>query len=260
MCIKNMTLAQQAHLMSVCSNLAYYNPTYSTKRFKEIGFNSKLISKHGSEAYVLSNSHDIIIAFRGTQPTHFNDIEHALDIELVPFYTGHVHAGFLDSVDNLWDLIIDDVQNLTPTQRLWCTGHSLGGAMALLFAVQLHQHPELPLTRSVFTFGCPRVGDRSFVNMISPIGITHYRFVNNVDIVTQLPCSPYKHYAPMIYMNHWGNIRELTYWQLVKDRIRGIIKGLMEGKINFFENHQIIRYSNNLAMWANGREKPQDKY
>lgn len=259
MCIKNMTLPQQSHLMSVCCNLAYYNPSYSTERFKQMGFTSTLYSINGSEAYVLTNAREVIIAFRGTQPTKFEDIASSLNILLTPFYTGYVHTGFLKGVDDLWDVLYVEIQKLTPTQKLWITGHSLGGAMSLLFAANLRKQSKM-FVEAVFTFGCPRVGESRYVNMLNGLGITHYRFVNNVDIVTELPPSPYKHQTPMIYMNHWGNIRELSTWQLVKDRVRGIIKGSLSGKINFFKNHAIRRYSNNLAMWASGRENPQDKY
>ena len=40
--------------------------------------------------------------------------------------------------------------------RIWITGHSLGGALATLAAIDLaKQHPGCPLC--LYTFGCPRV-------------------------------------------------------------------------------------------------------
>jgi hypothetical protein len=60
-------------------------------------------------------------------------------------------------------------------------------------------------------------------------------------------------------MNHWGNIRGLTWSQLIKDRLRGFIKGIKKGEINFFSNHSITRYAKNLYNWNQGIESEQDK-
>lgn len=54
-------------------------------------------------------------------------------------------------------------------------------------------------------------------------GITHYRFVNNNDIVTKVPLwlMMYRHHGELIYINHYGNIRPMTWWQRFKDGLRG---------------------------------------
>jgi hypothetical protein len=60
-------------------------------------------------------------------------------------------------------------------------------------------------------------------------------------------------------MNHWGNIRAASGLQLIQDRLRGFIKGLQKGEINFFSNHSIPRYVANLERWAAGEERSQDQ-
>ena len=54
-------------------------------------------------------------------------------------------------------------------------------------------------------------------------GIIHHRFVNNNDIVTKIPLALifYRHHGKLIYINHYGKIRNMTWWQRFKDGIRG---------------------------------------
>lgn len=255
--MQSLPFPQQAYLLAVCSNLAYYNPSYSIAKYNDFGFDAEFVSHDGSQAYILTNQTDVIIVCRGTQPDKFEDIKVDLNAFLVPYMSGRVHHGFKLSVDRIWHQMLPKLQNIT-TQNVWCTGHSLGAAMAVFLTCRIYENPSLPLPKAVFTYGCPKVGDAGYVRFLSKIPVANHRFVNNVDIVTTLPPYPYKHYSKMHYMNHWGNIREVTIWQLIKDRVRGVLKGLKKGKINYFVNHEIRRYCDNLSRWAAGREIPDD--
>jgi hypothetical protein len=89
-----------------------------------------------------------------------------------------IHSGFAEfwydsglqtDVLALIDSIIDDGAKDQPWQ-VWCYGHSLGGAAAKLAALDIHHHLESQRTMdpSVFsvscmTYGCPYVGNSSFV-------------------------------------------------------------------------------------------------
>ena len=79
---------------------------------------------------------------------------------------------------------------------------------------------EFAKVESLFTFGSPRAGTRSFVKNIKT---PHFRFVNNNDIVTSVPPAFmfYRHHGDLTYINHYGNIRKLTLWQRIKDKWRG---------------------------------------
>lgn len=256
--LQSLPFPQQAYLLAVCSNLAYYGPEYSVAKYKEFGFDAEFISHDGSQAYVLTNDTDVIVVCRGTQPREFEDIKSALNVFLVPYMTGRVHHGFKQSVDNIWPQLYPILHSVQARQNIWCAGHSLGAAMAVFLVCRIYENPSLQLPKAVFTYGCPRVGDKGYVKFLDKIAVPTHRFVNNVDIVTSLPPYPYMHQASMHYMNHWGNVREVTIWQLIKDRVRGVLKGLKKGKINYFVNHEIRRYCDNLSRWASGREIPDD--
>lgn len=259
--INTRTFPTQAHLFAKISELAYLDPPEGQARFAELGFLSEFIDHHGSQAYWLHNDTDLIIVCRGTEPTEFKDI--AADLRITPVKSSQgisfVHAGFKDSVDNIWDQLSAKAVKYGKHRTIWCTGHSLGAAMATLVAYRLHRSDNLPSPKALFTYGSPKVGTEDYIKAIQDSGLLHFRFVNNADIVTRVPSWPYHHFGGMYYMNHWGNLRSVTGLQLIKDRLRGFIKGLKKRELNFFSNHSITRYVENLERWVSGEERTQDK-
>jgi predicted lipase len=67
--------------------------------------------------------------------------------------------------------------------------HSLGGAQALLAGMDLYQREKrLTATNlSIYTVGCPRVGNPAFAYYVDSTGIPFSRSVNNRDIVPHVP-------------------------------------------------------------------------
>lgn len=98
--------------------------------------------------------------------------------------TGNVHGGFLEAYElakRKFDRELNAVNTVLKKQKsLFICGHSLGGALALLYAAEMKaSHPVL------YTYGMPR----TFTRMAMPSleNITHYRHVNDNDTVTQVP-------------------------------------------------------------------------
>jgi hypothetical protein len=144
---------------------------------------------------------------------------------------GRVHRGFKREVYDLWPRLEQALVNNTRT--LWFAGHSLGGAMAAICAGRCVLSHIRSNPRALFTYGAPRVGNRRYVNYVE---FEAYRWVNNNDIVPRLPPAwlGFRHKGQEIYLNAYGEIRRLTHWQRVKDRWRGLIRGLREGNLDFF--------------------------
>ena len=91
-----------------------------------------------------------------------------------------VHQGFLEAADSVFDPVRDAVAG----KPYALTGHSLGGAIALLIGATLaarYDHPPIRIT----TFGAPRVGLGGYVDATRSMEIYEFRFGN--DIVTQVP-------------------------------------------------------------------------
>lgn len=112
-----------------------------------------------------------------------------LDYLMVPGNRG-AHTGFmvlagtfLHSAAFQQALLDHDVGR----KQVFMTGHSLGGALALLLARELQGLCRRRI--HVYTYGCPRVGSPSFVRTI-PRRIVHYRMINEGDPVAWLASGP----------------------------------------------------------------------
>lgn len=127
--------------------------------------------------YIVQNVNGIkLIAFRGTA----NADNVLTDIEVIPHTTpgGHNgHGGFVDA----YKTILDSGIMLHMEETTVFTGHSLGGAIAVLFA-ELTGHP-------VITFGCPKVYTKWGT---APV-LNHIRVALDDDPVPMLPAVLYKH-------------------------------------------------------------------
>jgi triacylglycerol lipase len=245
---------EQAWLFARISEIAYLDPRDGVNAFAELGFDATFIDRNGSEAYWLKNDEDLVIACRGTEPTEFADI--ASDLAAIPVKSstgiGKNHLGFKTSVDHIWHDLEELANDYGKTRTVWCTGHSLGAAMATIVAYRLQRTEDCPNPQALFTYGSPCVGDKKYIKGITDTGVLHFRFVNNADIVARVPLWPFYHFGGMFYMNHYGNLRAPTAWQVTKDVWRGFLVGLKRKEINFFTNHSITRYAEILERWKNG--------
>ncbi|MFA9396097.1 MAG: hypothetical protein ACERJ1_15520 [Halodesulfovibrio sp.] len=149
----------------------------------------------GSQAYALFNDEIVIIGVRGTETDMrfvdsplFDDVASDLDgfqIETKEFGKGiHIHRGFYEYTKSFWSKIYDDFKEVYSNRNVFVCGHSLGGAGALVLAALIEREVSPPLIR-LFTYGMPRTGTKKFALAFQ--NITHYRHVNNNDIITQVP-------------------------------------------------------------------------
>ena len=169
--------------------------------------------------FALTSSTCNIIALRGTQ----SDFEWALDatIPQVPvplvwynhgkFQVAQVHLGFLIVFAMLADQILEAAKQFNPALPCLITGHSLGGALAVLAA------PALKIllpgqTFEMYSFAGPRVGDPIFVDAYNFFVPQSYRVVNLSDVVPVLPPSQVFHWTygdvgeEWSFLNQSGNI------------------------------------------------------
>lgn len=86
----------------------------------------------------------------------------------------------------------------------------MGAALATLAAAYLRdagRHPDDPKDKPVnglYTFGCPRAGNRDFERAFNQdSGARAFRFVNNNDIVTRVPPREldYSHVGKFLYFS-----------------------------------------------------------
>lgn len=135
----------------------------------------------------------LVLAFRGTEKKISDWLT---DLRCVPTVEGKtkVHTGFLDAftknVDAEGRTVEEAVRNILARPEaadeqgnplpLFVTGHSLGGALALLATKLIASD----VTGACYTFGAPRIGNYEFFRFIkTPV----YRVVNSSDVVPRVP-------------------------------------------------------------------------
>jgi len=196
-------------------------------------------NKTNTQLFAMCDSRKIIFAFRGTQTDRFQDkiedIQTDIDITQVPFRgMGKVHRGFSTALRSVWPAMVKILNNFDPKRekKLWITGHSLGGALAMLAFSALHFRHQGEDTHwwaenaFLYTFGQPRVGDKTFAAHLSALARKRiYRVVNNKDPVTFVPfLKGYKHVGRRVYIDHKGKVQWLRPDESVlKDRIIGYL-------------------------------------
>ncbi|KAJ4962979.1 hypothetical protein NE237_022918 [Protea cynaroides] len=197
----------------------------------------------------------ILISFRGTEPFDADDWSTDFDYSWYEIpKIGKVHMGFLEALglgnradattfqmhlqENVqpleYQLLSDDKMTAYYTVRsklrillqehknasFVLTGHSLGGALAILFPAVLLLHQEKALMQrllGVYTFGQPRVGDKGLGSFVEahvnhPIP-RYFRVVYCNDLVPRLPYDDktflYKHFGLCLYYNSCYIEREM---------------------------------------------------
>lgn len=174
--------------------------------------------------FIAYSNAELFVSFRGIETTGQLFVESLSSLvepkkSIIGFPDGgKVQSYFYDGFFRLWDsrmgssiwnLIQDgDIVDIT------VTGHSLGGAMASIAAMNISYGVKQEydyVTTYLYTFGEPRVGDATFARAIDDL-ICSYRIVNNQDIVAHLPsckedtqgdcirgASPYHHGVEVFY-------------------------------------------------------------
>ncbi|MFM7426826.1 MAG: lipase family protein [Elainella sp.] len=146
--------------------------------------------------FALTSDTHHIIALRGTQ-TEFEWLGNISSRQVnfrnrEPQY-GRVHRGFQTSQEQIITQVRRTIPQLDPALPLIITGHSLGGAVAMLTAADLALDNSFPARQiRVYTYGSPRVGDSTFAGTYSRLIGQTYRVVNLADTVPMTPPSAFR--------------------------------------------------------------------
>ncbi len=205
------------------SSLAYGAPADVAGGFAAWGFTSVVQVPVVDDifAVVAANDAAILCAFRGTisESNGMIDLNNWLsdaDAWQTPYQSyfggpdvGAIHEGFAVALSGIWkDVLAAIAAARTNGQPLWMTGHSLGGALAYLATAVLNFTQREPVN-GLYTFGQPRLGDVNFCSQCeTAFGDTHFRFVNNEDIVTRVP----PRIMPHIPVEYYGHTGQLVYF------------------------------------------------
>jgi len=217
----------------------------------------------GTQAFLAKQSSTkmAVLAFRGTQINEWKDFK--TDIE-ARFYHDEkgakIHIGFYKAF-NCVELDVRDAVDDLADYALYVTGHSLGGALALIATRALNSDN----LAACYTYGGPKVGNEEFGEGIrSPI----YRVINAYDVVPVLPFSwliellyllPFKIFKNILInyrgYQHYGDMRYISPGDKdikVISNYNEIFRliGLWFNKTQGVKCHSIEAYCEKLGQWA----------
>jgi predicted lipase len=177
----------------------------------------------GAYAFSMVKDRTLYFVFRGT-----NDAQDAIvnmNLIRVPFFEGikqcdiKVHGGFKKQFEALKEPILKTLAKyLKDVDVVHFVGHSLGGALATLFAGEVGrlQHEFKVICH---TFGSPRVGNGAYSRWFQETVKDSVRITNLRDPVVQIPISAYfQHVSDAVCIMDDLTVKDIPdgkwYWRL----------------------------------------------
>lgn len=142
--------------------------------------------------FVIYSPNMAVIAFRGTDSEQDWLTDAYVVQENYPYLkdAGKTHKGFLGMYSSCRPQLINAINTLPPNISLYITGHSLGGALAVLCALDIAANTNL--RPFMVNFGAPRVGCPSFAAAYNARVPNSIRVVNIFDAIPHLPLASIK--------------------------------------------------------------------
>jgi len=282
-------------LLAVMSENAYLSEKEASNAFHSLGFRrvcpvKAKVGEASMEGYVVSLMNAAVIVFRGTDEPW--DWAVSFDHTWCYIPHGKIHRGFCNayhsasqSENSLRSQVLTLLCERLP-EHLWITGHSLGGALALVCAYDLEENRQTMKIelKGVLTFGQPMVVDMKLATRVNQLLSNRYTyFVNGRDIVPRLP----PRYVPLLSDHYvhcgWGiwfrdgvvkflqpevtvaygrsderdaedallPLSEEEFEQL-KDSLRREI-GVFRGNVPWISDHSIREYIEQIRRFLQGR-------
>ena len=193
----------------------------------------------------------IVVSFRGSERKKLDWLTNA---DALPFdepddKSHKVHSGFYHSLkiacnpdgSTPLDLIRETIDSVRETEKripIYLTGHSLGGAWALLATKEL----KLADPCACYTFGSPRVANYDYF-----YGIRHpvYRLVNSSDVVPRIPLGALM--IPLVFIiNMSQKITKVVPVLAVVAPFIGKFAAFLD-RLKFYRHHGDLRYLTDTA-------------
>ena len=228
--------ATVAHVLGTCAAYAYSEADTVATMMTRLGLHANAcvrITQTVDAMFIFSTAYLVqshcgrvaILCYRGTEPAMLGnwlgDAEVGSESSTMSVDGGapafRVHDGFHRNVRATWwtvlrelmlalqgrSLFNPDEKVESPLEALYVTGHSLGGAMAALFALKLagaREHGALAeKLRAVYTFGQPMAVGGTLPPVADDIGRRLFRHITSRDLTPALPPAAWGAFT------HFGN-------------------------------------------------------
>jgi len=188
--------------LGLASELAYSPAAAVRSQALAWGFQDcSFVEARAAQGFVASSTEVVLVSFRGTEST----ADWLSNLQVRPQTVaglGRVHAGFWGQFTEL-QAQLESRLAMRQGVPLVVTGHSLGGAIAVLAAITWAGSHSL---RALYTYGQPAVAQGEAVTAISTaLARRYHRLVNDADIVPRVPPG-YRHTGQLLHFNNDGKV------------------------------------------------------
>ena len=175
----------KAVLLATASELAYEDDWRIISEWSNrVGFiKTQLFDRGNIQGFWATSPEVSLLVFRGTD----NLGQWIRDFKVLPVrhQWGKVHSGFMSGLAEVKQEIAAFTEEATKSPFVWLTGHSLGGALAVLASAHLKM---AGISSCVYTYGQPRMCLNKFSKQFSArLPGALVRFINQKDIIPRLP-------------------------------------------------------------------------
>src|SRR5260370_155400 len=244
--------ARSAWIMARCSELGYVPFENGPAQIQHLrhslnDLRLELLAPFQVEAttgYVANSQRYAVLASRGTT----KDMRNILTDINVRFYrdpqtNAKIAAGFGQAFALVKSDISAAISQIDRGLPLYITGHSLGGALAVIASARIEPSDRVA---ACYTFGCPRVGTAEFADELWKVPV--YRLVHSADIVPRVPPPfGYRHAGDMRYIKRNGKMMQGPN---SVGLFFSFAYTFATGWKNVFLDHRIANYTSNLQAWA----------
>nr|XP_043613679.1 uncharacterized protein LOC122585619 [Erigeron canadensis] len=225
------------------------HPSFIKSEFEKICFLDNPVTDTQVAIWRDSARKRLVVAFRGTEQVRWKDLR--TDLMMVPAGLNperiggdfkeevQVHSGFLSAYDSVRTRIFSLIKAATRYQdedavelskwHVYVTGHSLGGALATLLALELSSSQLATrgiISVTMYNFGSPRVGNKKFAEVYNEKVKDSWRVVNHRDIIPSVPrLMGYCHVAQPIYLAAGDLENALDNLEVLGDGYEGDVIG-----------------------------------
>jgi triacylglycerol lipase len=134
------------------------------------------------------------------------------------FLRKRVHSGFFKAYRSVREKVREKVLEYLPggqsDVQVYVTGHSLGGALATLCALDLQEMFRKMnlqgIAITIYTFGSPRVGTKRFANYFNGKILDSWRIANNEDIIPTVP-------PRLGFFRQWLGYRHVSHFKFIDE-------------------------------------------
>ena len=195
---------QNALSLAIASEFAYQKNTLvlETTAKSDWGFEGcQLFNVKETQGFIAWDDKVVLLSFRGTEK-NFADWLGNLSVAAQDTPYGRIHSGFANAFQQAKSTVDSILNRIQAKQKqLWITGHSLGGALAVIAGAAYQRDHSIA---GVYTYGQPKLAVSGITDIYhSKLDGRYNRFVNHEDVVPQVPPG-YEHFGKLTWFNRHG--------------------------------------------------------